>query len=145
MLSRWGGVQSGFSPRPPPRPKAFPCKAFQKSRVRGILHITAVKEKATVLQSWDRRKQNPRAASPPHTPTGLGGHLQAHQGTPSISEAALENNNWASCWAELAPRHRAGRASALGTCSKASELAEDTLAAGWVGLKRSGEPLGASS
>lgn len=92
-----------------------------------------------IPQAWDRRKRSQREASA-STPVGLSSCSRAQEGTPSITDATLENNNWASCWAEPAPQHRAGRAPALGASSKASAWAEDMLAAGWIGLKGSGEP-----
>ncbi|KAL0609043.1 Adenosine receptor A1 [Plecturocebus cupreus] len=75
------------------------------SGVRETLSIIIAQEKPADSASWGRRK---RSAASPFTLLGLRSCLCARAGTPSISEAALENNNWASFCRSAGSSHRAG-------------------------------------
>lgn len=89
--------------------------------MRETLNV-AVEEKAADSPGTGQKEMEPGASA--FTPMGLSSCLHVQKATPSISEAALENNNWESCW----PRAR--QALAFGTHSNASAWAEDMLAAG---------------
>lgn len=102
------------------------------------LSIITAKEKAADSAGTGQKETTWEAS--PFTPTGLSSFLCVQEGTPSILELHWKNTTRQAAATEPVPRHRAGRARALGTRSKAGMWAADMMAAGWYDLKGSGSP-----